>query len=143
LYEILYGIQLLQSIGICHNDVNVSNVMLTRSGLLKLIDFGQAKLTTEKRLNEIASGGIKAKDQSPSRSNLSRKFNLAVLQQHASLLKRGTCQDALKFQKLTANLLGKFYFLFSLCRGTTFIGRLGANLTVHHPDESLAIPFTN
>jgi len=103
LYEVLLGIQVLQSIGICHNDMNMSNVMLTKTGYVKLIDFGQAKLTSEKSL-QAATGKSKRSNERA----LIGKLNLMALSQHASLLKRGPCQDALKFQKLALNLFGNF-----------------------------------
>jgi cyclin-dependent kinase 8/11 len=42
LFQLLRGISYIHNLGISHRDINPANILLTREGMVKLIDFGIA-----------------------------------------------------------------------------------------------------
>ena len=41
-FQILQGLSYIHNLGIAHRDINPGNILLTREGIVKLIDFGIA-----------------------------------------------------------------------------------------------------
>ena len=89
LYQILLVVERLQGLKICHNDLNVSNVMLTRQGELKVIDFGQSKAMMLGKRDTFFSKNSKITP------NGQQAFKWTE-----------NCQDPLKFKGLVKALIG-------------------------------------
>ena len=90
LYQVLLVMETLQSMRICHNDLNASNVMLTRDGHMKIIDFGQSKALLPKRTSKVIPK------------------NSSKFKQQESFKWTQECQDARKFSSLVQSLNGKY-----------------------------------
>lgn len=54
IYQILKVVQYLHEHNVCHNDLNQSNIMISRAGHMKIIDFGQSKANLANAKNKIS-----------------------------------------------------------------------------------------
>ena len=89
LYQVLLVIERLQGLKICHNDLNGSNVMLTRQGELKVIDFGQSKAMMLGKRERAFSKNSKSTPEGQQAFKWTEN-----------------CRDPLKFKGLVKTLIG-------------------------------------
>lgn len=51
MYQVLNGLSWIHAKKVCHRDLKPENILLSKTGVIKICDFGSSKIVTEKSHN--------------------------------------------------------------------------------------------